>query len=135
MTSSLRCLRRLAPAEMSDASRIKRQLRDELKFALKSRQSDAVSAFRTAIAAIDNAEAVQPGEPTTQPPNLSPLGSAFGSTELLRRTLSQDEVSTILQGEMDQRTEQAFNYEALGRPEDAERLRREAAILEPFLNG
>lgn len=55
---------RAAPGRADGAQEIRAGLRRGLTAALKARDADAVAALRTAIAAIDNAEAVPAARPT-----------------------------------------------------------------------
>jgi hypothetical protein len=76
-----------------------------------------VSALRTAIAAIDDAEAVDPA------------AYAVGTTEVARRSLSTDDVRAVLRAHIDGFLTEADGYDALGRHDAAARLRRQADAL------
>jgi len=120
---------------MTDAERFKQLLRNDLTHALKARQPHVVSAMRSAISAIDNAEAVQLDPDANPARNVDPLGGSFGSGEVPRRTLSSDEIRSILQAEADERTAQAGAYRSLGRQDEAYRLVQEAAAIQGHLDG
>jgi len=131
------------PARPADA--LRGALRDGLITALKSRDSDALAALRTAIAAIDNAEAVripdaQPSAmqpPAMQPPAMSThvagASSGAGSTEAARRQLSSSEVHDILRDQIADHAREADRYDTLGQADAAHRLRGQARALEAYL--
>ncbi|WP_033291948.1 GatB/YqeY domain-containing protein [Amycolatopsis jejuensis] len=111
-------------------------LRDELKTALKNRNRVAITALRSALAAIDNAEAVpvSPGA-DGKAGNEHVVGAAvgLGAAEAMRRHLTEEDICTIVNREVDERTSAADEYERLGRTEQAEQLRAEAAVLKVHL--
>lgn len=91
------------PTPDADAAiALREQLRTGLRAAMEARETDAVTALRTTIAAIDDAQAT-PAD-----------GDADGR---------------ILQAQIDERTEAASDYDTLGQPLAAEQLRREADVL------
>ena len=118
---------------MHAAEQIKRELRDGLTVAMKDRRLDAVTLLRSALAAIDNAEAISTdslGDPGT---GRNPLGETFGATEVLRRTLDAGELAEILRAECDGRLRAAEHYDLHGRGAEAERMKREAAALARYV--
>lgn len=126
----------------SDPDQLRGRLRAGLTAAMKARDKDAVAALRTALAAIDNAEAVPPVPtvPTVAGPaatSESIAGAAVGlrSTEVTRRELTPDDLQVVLRAQIDERHTEAATYDGLGRADAAERLRREAAVLETYLPG
>jgi uncharacterized protein YqeY len=102
---------------------------------MKSRDADAVTALRTAIAAIDNGEAVDrpEREAATASEHFAGANVGVGSTEVARRNLTIDDVHAILQAQMTERLVEADRYDQLGRREAAARLRREASALAKYL--
>jgi uncharacterized protein YqeY len=104
---------------------IRRRLRDALHAALKASDEVATAALRSAISAIANAEAVAPG------PSKVRLG--VGAGDVPRRDLSDDEVLAIIRAEVDERLRAAAEYEGLGKPEHARRLRSEGDVLSKLL--
>jgi len=105
-------------------------LRTALQEAMRARQAEAVAALRETLAAIDNAEA--PPLAYAPPPGEGPIaGSAagLGAGEIARRALSAEEVLAIVQREIRERREAAATWEALGKGEEAARLRRQADAL------
>ena len=128
-------------------------LRDRLSRALptamKARDRPAMTALRSALAAIDNAGAVDPTQAasTGSGPGHSGLGAAraahpelagtvagVGATEVDRRSLSQAQMDEIVRTEIADRETAATGYERAGQREHAERLRAEAKILLSHLN-
>ncbi|MBG0565777.1 hypothetical protein [Actinoplanes aureus] len=107
-------------------------LRDRLQAALpaamKARDKAAVSALRSALAAIENAAAVAPQD--------SPLGLAatgLGVTEVARREQDEAEIERIVRTEIDERLTAAEEYDRLSQADQATRLRAEAHALETRL--
>lgn len=102
------------------------QLEAALKLALRSRELIAAGALRSTLAAIDNASAVE--GPDRYRPRLG-----VGAGEAARRELSIDEMRGIVHSEIADRASAADQYDHLGRPAEAAKLRAEAAVLEQFL--
>jgi uncharacterized protein YqeY len=103
--------------------------------AMKAREPDAVAALRTAIAAIDNAEAV-PAPEASQAANSSHIAGAragLGAAEAARLDLSDREQQAILRDQITGYTAEADRYEALGQPDAANRLRAQASVLSAYL--
>jgi uncharacterized protein YqeY len=101
---------------------------------MKAKDQVAVSALRSALAALANAEASSIAE--AKGPVAGPIAGArlgVGAAEATRRDLTEDDVIDVLRDEIQERTTAATDYERLGRPDQAERLRAEAAVLGPFL--
>ena len=118
---------------MHAAEHLKRELRDGLTVAMKDRRLDAVTVLRSALAAIENAEAISMdslGEPEK---GRNPLGESFGATEFPRRTLDAAELAEILRSELDSRLRAAEHYDIHGRGAEAERMKREAAALAGYV--
>ena len=95
----------------------------------------AVRAIRSALGAIDNAEAVD----TTVEPEMIDAESTIagavaggGSTEVRRRTLDEDGVADLLRAEAADRLAAAEEYSTAGATERAELLRAEAATIAAF---
>ncbi len=101
---------------------------------MKGRDAVAVSALRSALAAIDNAEAVDRA-PAPPSGHADIAGSTVGlrATEVERRSLSDAEVVDIVRAEESERLAAARHYERSGHPEQAERLRGEADVLNRHL--
>lgn len=101
---------------------MRQRLRSALRIALKGHEDAAVAALRSALGAIDNAEAV---EQRTSP--RAALGA--GAADVERRELSEEDLLRVLAGEITDRLDAAADYQHLGRLEEAARLRAEAAAL------
>jgi uncharacterized protein YqeY len=110
------------PADGAEALRT--ALRLGLTTAMKSRDRDALAALRTAIAAIDNAEAVPAPDaaPAATSAHIAGARSGLGS-----------ELQDILRGQISEHTSEADRYDALGQADSAARLRRQADSLAPYL--
>ena len=118
-----------------DAQALRDALRLGLTAAMKARDRDALAALRTAIAAIDNAEAFPAPDaalPTTSA-HIAGARSGLGSAEAARRELSASELRDILRGQVSEHISEADRYDTLGQPESAERLRRQAHALTAYL--
>ncbi len=112
------------------------RLRHDLTAALKSRDPVAVAALRSALAAIDNAEAVSVDSTSVPAPtseHIAGATSGAGSSDVERRVLSTADVRAIVRTEIDQRIDAAAEYARVGRADTAEKLRLEAAVLSAYL--
>ncbi len=114
---------------------IRARMRAALTAAMKERDMPSVRAIRSALGAIDNAEAVD----TTVEPELIDAESTIagavaggGSTEVRRRTLDEDGVADLLRAEAADRLAAAEEYSTAGATERAELLRAEAATISAF---
>jgi uncharacterized protein YqeY len=110
-------------------------LRRDLASAMKAREPDAVSALRTAIAAIDNAEAVPAPEtdPATTSSHIAGARAGVGAAEAARRQLSAGRQRATLRDQITGYTTEADRYEALGKQDAAARLRTQARLLTAYL--
>jgi uncharacterized protein YqeY len=108
------------------ATALKERLRGDLKAAMQARASDEVRVLRVLIAALDNAEAV-----SVERAQNNALPRVFGDPagEVSRRELDGAAVDALLASEAGARLEAAADYERHDRPEDAVRLRGEAALI------
>ena len=102
---------------------------------MRARDKAAVSALRTTLAALDNAEAVPVGEADLRGLALeqSPVGA--GATEAARRELSERSVVDVVRAEAAERLEIAARFTAPEHADRAAQLRAEAAVLLRFLDG
>jgi hypothetical protein len=107
------------------------RLRAALNEALRRRDTTAVSALRSALSAISNAEAIGPPPPVTGAggPHIAGAVPGLGAGEAGRRALSAAEVDQIIQAEISERLLAAGDYERSGHPGRAQRLRSEAGVL------
>jgi uncharacterized protein YqeY len=113
---------------------------------MKARDTAAVGALRSALAAIDNAEAVEarplPPTATGLPdvvesvpghPGVAGSVAGLGAAEVRRRSLTEAEMGEIVRAEVADRESAALDYERAGRHDRAERLRHEVAVLRSHL--
>lgn len=124
-----------AAGQAAGAEALRAALRHGLTTALKARDTDALAVLRTAIAAIDNAQAVPapgPNPPATST-HVAGARSGAGSTEAARRQLGSSELRDILRGQITEHAREADRYDALGQAEAAERLRRQARTLAAYV--
>ena len=99
---------------------------------MKEKDRAALAAYRTALAAIDNAEAVPLGEEhRAGAVELSPVG--VGRTDAKRRALSGQEMAEIVRLDVQDRLAAATTL-ASASPDAARRLRREAGLLIAILD-
>lgn len=114
---------------MSAATTIRDNLRSDLKPAMRDRDTTRVRALRSALGAIDNAEAV----PTTARAGaIEDASVGVGSTEAVRHELSADEVRAVLRREVDERESAAAECAGTA-PDHAARLRAEAAVIAAYV--
>jgi uncharacterized protein len=134
------------------------RLRRALPAAMKARDRPAVAALRSALAAIDNAEAFDPDEALAEGMDdvLEPAGwepadpdaddvdaanpgfagtvAGVGATEVERRSLTPKQVEGIVRAEIETRAEAATVLEGVGKLEHAERVRAEMKVLLAHVN-
>lgn len=105
-------------------------LRTALRAALRDRQHDAVAALRETLAAIDNAESVDPSAaPPVQHGVIVGGVPGLGAGEVPRRSLSAQEVTAIVDREIDERRGAVITYANLGREDKAAVFRRQVEAL------
>lgn len=90
--------------------------------ARKQRDAVRVSALRSALSAIDNAE-------TPDADGVVSLGGA----EVARRVLSDEQIRSLVRSEIDERLSAAFDCIEGGRADRAEALRAEVMVLTGLL--
>ncbi len=103
---------------------IREQIQADLPAAMKARDAQRVSALRATLAAVANAEAVDPDEVH------SPTGLLV---DVGRKRLSECDVHSIVAHERDDMRSGAEHLRSLGRPE-AHDLAAKAAILDAYLS-
>ncbi|MFT4218128.1 MAG: hypothetical protein QM619_13235 [Micropruina sp.] len=123
---------------MSETSApIRQALRDALPGAMTARDTPARNAIRSALAAIENAEAVVVETPADGAAATSEhfAGTAIGvgAAETPRRELDEDHTLEIVSVERDERLAAAAEYRARGEEQRAAELEAEAAALDAFL--
>ncbi|MEU9955009.1 hypothetical protein [Streptomyces sp. NPDC050982] len=102
---------------------------------MRARDKAAVSALRSTLAALDNAEAAPVDEAELRGVALeqSPVGA--GATEAVRCELSERDAVEVVRAEAAERLEAAAQFSAPAHADRAARLRAEAAVLLRFLDG
>jgi uncharacterized protein YqeY len=97
---------------------------------MKARDHVALAALRSALAAIDNAEAVaRPRAPEPRGGVIAKAAAGLGAGEAVRLELSDSQITDIVRAEVADRRLAATGYERAGRPDDAARLMAEADVL------
>jgi uncharacterized protein YqeY len=108
------------------------RLRAAVPVAMKARDRRAVAALRSALAAIDNAEAVDVGT-TARAGAIEAAPVGVGAAEVARRVLSETDIAALVQGEIDDRRAAADTYAAAGHGDRAADLVAEADALAPYV--
>jgi uncharacterized protein YqeY len=109
-------------------------LRDALLVARKDRDTTRVSALRSALSAIDNAET--PNDAEVKAPVSGTIANSvvgLGAAEVSRRELSDAQIRELVHAEIDERLTAADDFTAGGRTERATAMRAEAAVLTDLL--
>lgn len=105
---------------------IRERLKDDLPNAIKLRDSAAVTAIRTMLAAIDNAEAVDPRGLSTP---------VYGRTnDVPRKLLTAQDIQDIVQHEAVARQSAIVKYQQLGSHDAASQLRAELDVINRYLD-
>lgn len=120
----------------TNAAAVRSALSGGLKEAMKASDQDAVADLRSALSAIDNADSVPAAENSSlvAGEHVAGASTGIGSSEVARRTLSPDELHRLVIIEIDGRVAMAKKLAELGQDTDAERLLREVASLNPYVN-
>jgi len=109
-------------------------LRAALRQALGAREAHAVSVIRETLAAIDNAEAAESSAaPPVQDGVIAGGVAGLGAGEVPRRMLSAEEVAALVEREIQERRDAAATYSALGRQDEAGKLRLQIDVLVSLL--
>ena len=107
------------------------RVREQLRAAVRERDRIAVAALRDAIAALDNAEAVEPGEEQSAASSEYVAGGVvgLGAAEAERRVLDPEAQRAIVHAEIEARLAAATTYEQHGHSSRATHLRVSAEVL------
>jgi uncharacterized protein len=118
------------------AAHWREKLRPLLLAARKERDAIRVSALRSALSAIDNAETPDTGH-LDVPTGGAIAGSVsgLGAAEVPRRVLTDAQIRTLLRTDVDDRMMAAEQMDAGGHSEPATAVRAEAAVLVDLLGG
>ena len=114
---------------MGAAEIMKARLRADLKAAMQNKRAVEMKTLRMLLGAIDNAEAV----PVEQPRTYVTHAFGAGTAEVARRNLSDEDLQALLAREIASRRATAEEMTRLGRPDRAEPLTVEAAIIAQYL--
>ncbi|MBM6401656.1 GatB/YqeY domain-containing protein [Phycicoccus sonneratiae] len=112
---------------------LRARLSDALRPAMRARDAAAVSALRSALGAVANAEAV----PVSDAPSAGALEEArvgVGAADAPRRELTEDDVRRVVHAEVAEREGAAEVLAGHARHDEAARLRAEAAVLRAHLD-
>ena len=108
---------------------------------MKARDSVAVAALRSFLAAIDDAEAVDatvgqavhpavgPAAPGASGAHVAGGTSGLASGEVQRHTLTDDDLAALLRAHLGELAGSAREYAEVGRADLADRLRAEAEVM------
>ena len=112
------------------ADEVRSRLRRSLGVAMKAHDPIAIAAVRSALAAIDNAEAAELSDaPAIQPGVIAGGVAGLGAGEVPRRVLSGGQVAEILLARIAEWRTAADDYERSGHQDQSTRLRAEADIV------
>ncbi len=117
---------------------VRERLRVALRAAMRERDRGAVSALRTTLAAIDNAEAVDTTArvgPTARAGAIESSAVGVGAAEVARRELSEEDIVAIVRAEIAEREQAARQYDVTGNADRAVALRAAADLLAGHLAG
>ena len=115
------------------ASPLHTRLRRALPPALKARDQAAVAALRSALAAIDNAQAVEAPPAPLSGGVVAGAVTGLGAGDVPRRRLSASDIAAIVRAEVADRRVAATDYERAGQVDAAARLTAEADVLAAYL--
>lgn len=121
---------------MDAPEEIRGRLRAALPTAMKAREREAVAAIRSALAAIDDAEAVDAGAAglrTVDSEHVAGTVGGLGAGEVARASLDEAGARAVVTREVAERRDAAAEYDRLGQPAEAERLRAGADALAALL--
>jgi uncharacterized protein len=113
---------------MAGVMSVQVRLQQALSRALKERDTEAVSALRSALGAIANAEAV----PVPQRTGTEVMLGA-GPSEVPRRELTEGEIVDVVEAEIVERRQAAEDLVGLGQDAHVQRLVGQAEVLERVL--
>ncbi len=124
---------------MSAMPDLRDRLSTSLRTAMLAKDEVAVSALRSALGALANAEAVPlhpdgAGSQAPTHPRLAGTTVGVGAAEVDRRPLGDDEQRRVVQAEINERLAAASQSDLGGRPDHGLRLRAEAEVLAAVLN-
>jgi uncharacterized protein YqeY len=113
------------------------RLRHDLTVAIKARDRATTRALRSALSAIENAEAtevIHDPRVGTGSEHFAGSSSGLGAAEVERRVLSDSDVHALIQAQVDERLHAIEEYERCRRGDLASQLRAEADVLLQYLH-
>jgi uncharacterized protein YqeY len=120
----------------SDQAGLRDRLQSGVRAAMKARDTAAVAALRSALAAIGNAEAAEVSQAPAGAVGGEHIAGAvvgLGAGEVPRRVVTEEAAAELVRAEVRDRLAAAEGYERAGQDDAARRLQDEAAALEPYL--
>jgi uncharacterized protein YqeY len=115
---------------------VRARLSAALKESMRARDRDATGVLRSALAALDNAEAVDPataGLEQVEHERIAGTVGGLGAGEVPRATLDEERARAVVAAEVAERRAAADDYDRVGEAERARELRGEAHLLERLL--
>ena len=113
----------------SDDGGIRGVLRRHLRERMVARDRPAVQAIRSAVAAIENAEA----QPTDGSSATEQLLGASTSADVARRVVSDEEARAVVVAEIDELDAAARHHRSIGRSDSAVTIEGQADLLRQIL--
>ena len=113
------------------------RLRRDLTAAIKAQDLTATRALRSALSAIENAEAaevIHDQRVATGSQYVAASTAGLGAAEAERRVLSDSDMHALVQAQVDVRLLAAEEYDSLRRGDLASQLRAEADVLGQYLH-
>jgi uncharacterized protein YqeY len=113
------------------------RLRQALRAAIKARDRTTTRALRSALSAIENAEAtefIHDPQVATGSEYIAGSTAGLGAAEVERRVLSDSDVHALIQAQVDERLLATQEYQRCGRGDLAIQLRAEADVLRQYLH-
>jgi uncharacterized protein YqeY len=114
-------------------SALRERLRADLTGAIKGRDKATAGVLRVALAALENAEAVDLAAGADRNLAIEQIPVGAGATEARRRALTEAQELELLAAEMAERESAAEQYDRAGQSARAEQLRAESRVLAAYL--
>lgn len=117
---------------------VKDRLRADLYAAMKAQDRTASAALRSALAAIENAEAVEidagaDGHDHGGSDHVAGAAAGLGTAERPRREIGDEQIAAILRDELRQHLDAAAHATAAGKPDLADENARQARVLSRYV--
>lgn len=118
---------------MDGEESVRARLRAALKTAMKERDRPATAALRSTLAALDNAQSVDPagaGLAQVEHERIAGTVGGLGAGEVPRARLDEESARAVVAAEVAERRAAADDYDRVGEAARAHELRGEAELLE-----